>query len=354
MDEVAGNPQENRLAHGVTDESLREAVEASGYPLQTVVAADLRTRDFAISEEWVFNDRDTGQLRALDIHATQSLYDERSEGGRRVRPQLALLVECKRSEMPYVFFASHTRPGYGAAAISVAGLHEDRVTVRTDDDLSTWSFSTLQALGFSDHAFVAEPPSVALSFSKAARRNKDLVLSGEDPYQSLVRPLTKALDSYTARLAPPSTAVYFDLVVPIGLAIIDGPMVQAEVTAESIDYKLCPWIRVYRHDVDDEAGHRFEREKLHAIDCVHSAWLESYLTDHLLPFAKEFGRRALEHHEEIASGAAFASGFGRDSHSGLPGRLLPLSPKQRARRPRQLAKNLASQRRDLFRSKWSD
>jgi hypothetical protein len=137
MDEVPDNPPENRLGNGCQDAALREAVEASGYPIQTIVATTLRGAGFEVAEEWVFADSDSGQVRALDLFASRSLFDIRSEGDRRVRPELVLLIECKRSTMPYVFFESETRPGRGGRAMQVAGLHEDRISVQTDDDLST-------------------------------------------------------------------------------------------------------------------------------------------------------------------------------------------------------------------------
>jgi hypothetical protein len=340
MDEAPGNPLRNRLAAGLTDETVRKAVEGSGYPLQTVVAANLRSLGFSITEEWVFSDSDSGLIRALDIHASRPLYDLRRERGGRVRPELAILVECKRSDMPYIFFASETRPGHGGLATPVAGLHEDRISIQTDDDMSTWSFSTVRTLDLAEHPFVAEPPHVALSFTKAARKGKDVTVSGSDPYQSLVLPLTKALGSYAARVAPPETAVYFDLVMPIGLAVIDGPMILATVSPSGVEYELNPWIRVYRHDVAAEAGHRFEREKLHAIDCVHSSWLDNYVTQHLQPFADEFGRRALRHGTEIATGAGFVSGMNRDSHTDLERRLRPRQLSDLQGRPRRFLSHL--------------
>jgi hypothetical protein len=256
MNEAERNPASNRLGAGVADETLRQAVESSGYPLQTIVAVKLSSADFVITEEWVFTDNDTGQLRALDLHASHPLYDWRGHSNPRVRPSVSLLIECKRSEMPYIFFASDSRPGRGGFATNDAGLLQDEINVRTDDDVSTWGFTTLQALGLADHPFLADPPRVAMTFSKVARRGKELALSGTDPYQSLVLPLTKALRGYASRIAPPKTAVYFDLVLPLAVAVIDGPMVVASVAQSGVSYELHPWVRVYRHDVDIAAADR--------------------------------------------------------------------------------------------------
>ena len=100
MNESDGNPPGNRLAAGLSDEALSEAVESSGYPLQTVVAAQLSRLGFSITEEWVFTDSESGKARALDVHAAKPLYDRARASGSRVRPALALLIECKQSEMP--------------------------------------------------------------------------------------------------------------------------------------------------------------------------------------------------------------------------------------------------------------
>jgi len=340
MNTASINPEENRLPDGLSAALLEAAVAASGYPLQTIVASQLRARRYNITEEWAFQDKETGQLRTLDILASLDLYDAK-DTHRYVRPGLDLLIECKQSTMPYVFFASETRPGLGGSAMRVVGLRRDEITVTTDDDPSTWSFSTIQALSLADHTFVAEPLSVALAFSKAAWRNKEVVLSGADPYQSLMLPLTKALDDHAARAAPVATAVYFDAVLPAAIAVIDGPMVVATVKPDCVTYELSPWVRVYRHDVDREAGHRFARNRLHAVDCVHAAWLSEYLAAHLEPFAAEYGRRALAHHKEVATGSAFASQMGSDSFEGVKNRLRPRELRHKARRSAGIVKGIA-------------
>lgn len=105
--------------------------------------------------------------------------------------------------------------------------------------------------------------------------------------------------------------------------MIDGPMVLATVSPAGVEYEMAPWVRVYRHDLDPTADHHFDREGLFAIDCVHAAWLEPYLREHLLPFTEEFGRRSLKHAEEIATGEGFAAGLGRNATRDVESRLRP-------------------------------
>ena len=105
MNEAAGNPSGNALRAGVTEEQLSAAIEKSGYPLQTVVAESLRPYCERLSEEWSYVDRDSGLLRAIDVRADRT-YEQDDADDPHLRATLTLLVECKQSDMPYVFFLS--------------------------------------------------------------------------------------------------------------------------------------------------------------------------------------------------------------------------------------------------------
>jgi hypothetical protein len=94
------NPESNALKEGVTDAQLEAAVRASGYPLQRVVAEQL-LGVFKVTEEWGYVDRETNIRRALDVFAFRRLRETP-----RLWLDLALLVECKRSDLPFVFFAA--------------------------------------------------------------------------------------------------------------------------------------------------------------------------------------------------------------------------------------------------------
>ena len=100
------NPDGNCLSKGVSVDAVQAAIDKSGCPLQTVLGNLLRD-DFAVQDEWSFLDRDTKELRAIDLHAGKELFDRtRLNESPRVRPSINLLVECKQSELPYVFFLS--------------------------------------------------------------------------------------------------------------------------------------------------------------------------------------------------------------------------------------------------------
>lgn len=75
-----------------------------------------------------------------------------------------------------------------------------------------------------------------------------------------------------------------------------------------------PWVRVFRHEYQ-ESDRFYERDRLYGVDVVHKDFFEKYLDEHVTPFADEFGRRALKHHELLASGKGFASGLGKSEPS---------------------------------------
>src|SRR6059036_3566743 len=108
MKEAADNPASNKLHSGVTESQLDEATSRSGYPLQLRVARDLST-SFSVLEEWGYIDRDTKEPRSLDIYAHRSLLVVAQSA---FQSDLVLLVECKRSDLPFVFFeaAVQSRP----------------------------------------------------------------------------------------------------------------------------------------------------------------------------------------------------------------------------------------------------
>jgi hypothetical protein len=86
--------------------------------------------DMTVQEEWVYLDRDSKELRALDIHARVDLYDV-TRTQPRIRPQLDLLVECKQSELPFVFFLSPEKLSH-LEFPAVAGLFHQAIEISTE------------------------------------------------------------------------------------------------------------------------------------------------------------------------------------------------------------------------------
>jgi len=274
------NPPENDLGGGVVDADVVDAVARSGYPLQTIVGERLRSDFLFVQDEWGFIDRDTGEARSLDLAASRWLWDPDNQP--RVRPELNLLVECKRSELPYVFFL---RPGRPILEFPmVVGQRGTKVTLTTDDDRSSYTLGVLAALGLDAQDFVAKPPH-AITFSRAVRKGQMLDLSGSDAYNSVLLPLLKAM-LFFEKTRSGQAAWYSDLHLVVGLGVFDAPVVGVSVAKGQTEFELVPWIRAVRHE-SYETRSPFEQHRLFAIDLVHRSFLDAYLVEHLLPFADE-------------------------------------------------------------------
>jgi hypothetical protein len=336
METSPDNPLANQLGGGLTEEVIQAAVDKSGYPLQAVVADILRPR-FHVQEEWSYVDRDSGELRSLDMVARLALYDHK-RGQPRVRPRLSLLIECKQSQQPHVFFLSQSKVWIPEFPV-VAGLHDPKIVITSDDDPSSWSYHVHSALGLDRHPFVREA-TVCNTFSKVVwKKAGEAELSGSDAYNSLVLPLIKALVHFEESQRPPKTAWYHDGELAVALGIIDGPIVTAELVGGLQKLTLRPWVRVLRHEHDPKREH-WGRDRLWAIDVLHKDFLSAYLEHHLLPFAGEFATLAIGHQTEIATGKGFARGMGEDSWNDVESRLQPRTLGTPVRRSSSLVRRL--------------
>lgn len=305
----ADNPLQNRLIPGASMADIDAAIKKSGYPLQTIITKKLKPK-FYCQEEWSFIDSQTNELRSLDIMAQVELY-EFKEPQPRVRPCLNLLIECKQSDLPYVFFLSPNKlytPNYP----NISGLFQKTITVHTDDDPSTWIMSFNSAFDLEGDKFIRDSVSSSLTFSKCVRNGKSIALSGTDSYQGLVLPLLKALQHFEYIEAPSKAAQYFDAHLPFAIAVIDGPMIGVTVDENSHISEFLPWVRVFRHESYQNQD-RHERQKLFAIDIVHRDYFETFLNQHLLPFANKYAELFLKHDKKIVSGKIFVKGMRENS-----------------------------------------
>jgi hypothetical protein len=320
MRTAPNNPSTNTLGPAVTESDLSAAISQSGYPLQTVIA-DLLSAQFSVQQEWTYVDMDTKTTRAIDVLAERDLYDSNIRNP-RVRPALDLMVECKQSDLPYVFFLCSSRPWVRYFPL-LAGLFGDTVVITTDDDPSEYVHDILRALGLDSHPFVAKGPEYCMSFGKCHRDGSNLKLSGEESFHGIVLPILKAMRHFQMVESPPKTALYFDCHLIVGIGVLGAPMVGVRVSGQSHSLNLVPWVRVVRHETDEILDWHGTRRGYYAIDLVHRDYLQDYLEKELLPFSLEFSRLVIKHQTVLASGKAFAKGMRKDSWRNIEQRLQP-------------------------------
>jgi hypothetical protein len=336
METTPNNPSTNKLGPGLAETDVLDAVSKSGYPLQTIVADYLRSQ-FHVQEEWSYIDKDAQELRTIDILAEKWLYDFTQEQP-RVRPTLDLLVECKQSTLPYVFFLSSSKPWVPHFPL-LAGLFGHTLILTTDDDASSWELPILRALGLDSHPFIAEEPEYCMSFSKCVRKGSDVELSGSESFHGLVLPILKAMHYFQIAESPPKTASYFDCHLAIGIGIIDAPMVGVRVSEQSHNLTLLPWVRVVKHETDEIPDWQ-HWTRLFAIDIIHKDFLKDYLDKHVLPFAQEFSKLVIKHQQVLASGEAFAKGMAKYGSHEIEQRLEPRRMSARVSRSKIIGKNV--------------
>ncbi|MFD8965887.1 hypothetical protein ACFV0C_12950 [Streptomyces sp. NPDC059568] len=325
------NPEGNSLKAGLTKELLTEAIEKSGHPLQSAIF-ELLSSEFSVQQEWGFRDRITGDMRSCDLLATKTLASPPSEES-RIRTSLAVLIECKQSDMPYVFFSPSTPP-WRLVLPQVTGLRHDQVKISTDDSHSSWTFPVMKALEMTNDPFLNR---VGFSImSKCARKGSKLELSGTDAYSSVVMPLISAATHFSTSSAPIDTWHWFDVHLLYAVAVIDAPMIAARTTESGTELEFTPWGRIFRHEPEPPGSFMQYTGRTAAIDVVHKDFFREYLLSHLIPFAAKFSERAIKHNQVLASGAGFAEGMGANGSDNIEGRLQPMKliPRTSRRRPR--------------------
>jgi hypothetical protein len=295
------NPPGNALPRGTTQDAMEDAVGRSGYPMQTEVAIALLGRKMDVHEEWSYADRDTEKLRAIDVMATKG-YETSDD---TVVPRLALVVECKRSEHPYVFFRSATDelpPDFPA----VYGLSERGLNIAVAGKASMEVFAS-QALGLDELSFVKSGPPLASTFARAdPKGDKKRQLSGEDVFSGIVMPLIGAMNQAATMLEWGSAGKKYPALT-LGIGVLDAPMLLADSRQRPNDLMLAPWVRVARQEVVRDAKPSDRKVRFFAFDIVHSSFLEAFLDKHLFPSVTEYVERVNEMRAVIRRGGGHVS-----------------------------------------------
>lgn len=305
------NPETNQLPQGVEIGDIKQAIDSSGYPLQTIIAQKLLEKHFMIQDEWSYVDSQSNSLRTMDIIANKRLGDSEVYQP-RIRPELNLLIECKQSNLPYIFFLNSNKPFRYEFPV-IAGVPNKEITISSNDTMSTYTNPVYATLGLEKESFFREIPEFCSTFSKCSRKGKNIELSGSDAYNGLVFPLIKATQYFEKSQISKPSAVYHDAHLTIPVGIVDAPMFGVRVLEKGNDLFSIPWVRVLKHESfeNDEANNN---QKLYALDVVHKDFFDTYLNEHLFPFAKVFSERVHKHEKVLLTG----KGFIRDIESQWP------------------------------------
>jgi hypothetical protein len=291
MDQHSDNPPENKLPPGVDESKLVDAVRASGYPLQAVVARALGSK-FHVIEEWGYTDRTEKTHRSLDVYAIRELDAQTAS----VKPRLHMLVECKRSDLPYVFFEPGVErsPRDFPEIIGTSG-YQLRVA-KGVQEASPAEFFCAREL-----PFISPGPTIATSYSKADPKGdkKKFDLSGAVPFNQVVLPLASAVEQLRAVFGRGSSDTPM---ITLGLCVVDAAMIVARGTPETPQLRAEPWVRVIHQEAVQDVHHW--RWRHYTVDFVHRAYLSKYVDDHVLVFAEELATRIVKYRSIAGKEAA--------------------------------------------------
>jgi hypothetical protein len=323
------------LKEGVTAKDLREVISKSGYPFQAVVADMIAasplgvTHKASLQEEWTYIDRESGQVRSIDILADLAFQHGYQEPESDLRSRLSLLVECKQSDFPYVFFLRQTPPSESSEFPDIAGLDVQQLRVfiepASDDDdsgasgekgphdasdvpdeeegaPSSFWINIRDALNLQEIPFFAAPAPFAISLAKVFRKNSRLEITGEETYRSLTLPLLKAADHLRLLSTPePGHPLLFPRII-INVAVIRAPMISAVLHEGQQGLLSLPWVRVSHLEPMNSPDARHLTGAVRYFDVVHESFFPRYL-EVLSRDAEEMALRMHQHSKEISSGA---------------------------------------------------
>jgi hypothetical protein len=287
--------EENKLGlpGGIKEKAFVEAVEKSGYPLQIVAGALLADRSFELEEEWAFQDPETEQRRTVDIAARLPYPDLLTRSEVTLGPSLALLIECKQSRDPYVFFEAVSPPSLEGFP-EVIGLGGDSMSVSMPEGPAR-TLTIAESLGAHRHPFVTDPP-VAASLSRATGDGTKVKLSGEEPYRSLLLPLVKAMSRYRRQWRGDAPDGWdqrhrYDLRAPLAVSVVDAPMIFVGRPSQDPAMRSIQWVRLLVREpvswTKSNSGMVFQRGGgVVFVDVVHCNFLAEFLDEVLLPFGE--------------------------------------------------------------------
>lgn len=313
MKSTGDNPAANILPSGMTEKVLLDAVNASGFPLQVAISRRLNAITgypaAEVFEEWTFVDSDEHKQRALDMVFELKLSLDFAD---LAYPSIALLIECKASKQPFVFFEAP--PPYDLKELRsyprIVGLRHGRVKLHVATGFPPYvTIVPQQLLAVKDIALPVSPAAHAHTYTKVIPDSKKFSASAAEAYNSIVLPLTKAVRHYEHIKEPAPEHSHFQAIAVFAVAVIDGPILYSSLDGSGL--VLAPWIRLSKHELFESPVPVY-RDSLMAIDFVHADFFETYLTEFILPFGDEFAKRVKRQASVLAAGEGFLPTFEYD------------------------------------------
>ncbi|MDX3756259.1 hypothetical protein [Streptomyces sp. AK02-04a] len=265
-----------------------------------------------IQEEWEYIDSETQQARSVDILVGASVSSFTLQD---LKPSqvplfsyLNLVIECKQSDNPYIFFLRDSPPEDAPAFPEMLGPIKEKIEIfqrKENGEISEQAtiLGVRDVLGFYEFDYVLPALPYAVSLAKALRSKSKVEVTGEETYRALTYPLLKAVDHLKGTIESRTQTSWMERFV-IAVAVVRAPMV-GSTFSQSGEQRLIslPWVRVSRLE---PTGNTINREgptnSVRYYDVVHESYLDTYV-DLLAEALNGIAKRVMKHSSELRSGA---------------------------------------------------
>ncbi len=227
---------------------------------------------FDLIEEWGYADRLTGELRTLDLVAFRQLLPPAAHGSTAVR----LLIECKLSRLPFVFFKSVTnqRP---REFPSIQGLRDKTVLVDRGTGAIRPALARAQSRPFF-RAVCCSRAATCATFSKVVRKGS--AFSAEMILKEQQLSACRSAD-LQARAAPRESNTCRPTLT-LAVCVLDAPIVIHDVTSGETSFEW--WVRVVRREGSSRRHDLVLPASTYAIDFVHLDFFTTFISEKVVPF----------------------------------------------------------------------
>jgi hypothetical protein len=204
-----------------TPEQILSALDQSGYLFEQKVADSFEQLGFHVETSWAFLDEDQEKSRELDAKAIKRvLHDEIA----KFSIFIELLIECKAYENPMVFLQrpkNQRELEYPNPREYVFPIKSYKKQITENSYQEVQSF---QHLSLRDNHYYYHENLKATQFSKIVRKGKEWGANHDGIYDSILLPLSKALDCERAEALKLNTGEgwkYIWLIFPV-VVLRDG------------------------------------------------------------------------------------------------------------------------------------
>jgi hypothetical protein len=238
----------------ISNEEILKILKTSGYPLEQEVASSLQKIEWSPVLNYAYTDVETDSSREIDVLCERSFWEIRHNQSlkakqeqvqhkkwvtieQKVRVNAELLVECKKTKSPLVFFCREKQaydffPSQSDNLIQWSGVRSE-IVVKPINELSVHSYSIGQFLRFGILSHYSKAKEVSSQFCKIHKEGKKFKADHGEIYQSFVVPLVKAVE-WQKRLHPYRGTPYQDLFLYYPIIVAEGTLLKVNPECNEI------------------------------------------------------------------------------------------------------------------------